>query len=291
MAKKTPEQQLIQICGEGIAAHEKHSRPSDRGGVIHRTSHKLGRHCLHASRGKDTAREPIKELISDLQSLSETKNQALKRQAKRLEISSRLIAKGHLHRTPEKLRHQYQAVICQQLGNLVIQMSDPTKREKRSEHIGELSELTTMGLINHPRDPDFMAIAALPHHDFPISNKKRGRNYDALFVHRDHGYQALQVKRACQGFCASPEKSHSNNERKYYHPQVAMVSGHCDFGIRRTNPDLQQYDLTIPELLVAAEHDPQSITGKERGILDLCASSLVTTIIEQGKSGRAGIAA
>ena len=302
MRRRTPEQLLASGCVTAIAEREEFSKPRDYGSqVVLKTSQKIGRTCLRASKGKAEVRSTAKETAIALGVLLEEKkipDPSIERKTRLFQIGSKFIAKPHLHRAPEKLRHAYQAETIRQIGELLEGLSDTTRRLQHPEYLGELCELTTIGLINRERSPDFMAIAAPPHHDFPLDlssgkkkrpKQKNPKSYDVLFVHNGWGSQALQVKRACQNFCDKPERSNSSDESGHYAGDIAMISGHCDLGVRRVSRSLAKYDLTVPQLLVADQNG--LATGEQKLALDERAEALVLTILEESRSKRAGAAA
>lgn len=295
MGRRSPDQILAGGCMEGIAVYEGFRGTRDyRDRDLLRTSSQLGRTCLHILKGKQS--KPPKEELGRfhhlLQRIIEEKelSEAEDRRAKLFKISAAFIGKQHLHRAPERLRKQYHAETVSQLDELLNKMHDTTLKRKHPVYLGEVCELTTTGLINYRRSTDYMAIAALPHHDSPGS-RKSVNSFDALFVPAEGDPQALQIKRACFNYCDKPELSRPKKEHGNYHSNIAIISGHCDLGIRRTNKDLQIYDLGVPQALVDLELRPESVSAEQQQELDLRADRLIEVIINEGRSSRAGIAA
>lgn len=280
---------------EGIAVYEGFRGTRDyRDRDLLRTSSQLGRTCLHMLKGKQS-KPPKDELgrfhhllqrIIEKKELDETEN----RRARLFKVSAALIGKQHLHRAPERLRRQYHSETISQIDELLDKMNDTTLKKKHSVYLGEVCELTTIGLINYRQSPDYMAIAALPHHDSPGS-RKSVNSFDALFVPAEGESQALQIKRACFNYCERPEISRPKKQHGNYHSNIAIISGHCDLGIRRTNKDLKTYDLNVPQMLVDLELRPGSLSAEQEEGLSQRSDRLIETIINDGSGVRAGIAA
>lgn len=292
MAKIAHHELAVGIAG-GIALREQSVSPIAMPGTdLWEASKHLGRACLEAMEASSLKNlrpntQGVKEKLGEIASLQSKslRSEALQRRINLFKIETDLIESSYLMRKPMQIRLTYQDELSNQIGAVVNQIYDPSLRKHHGALLGELTELTTAGLINYELNRNSIATLAPPHHDTNVSNKKHN-NYDVLFVNRKKGAQAIQTKLPCLGFCEQPQTRDNRDARNLYSNEIALISGHCDLGIKRI--DSQQYDLSTAELVARYNKAPETISSVEQEKLDEISELLVGTIINEGSTVRAG---
>ncbi len=263
-------------------------RPRHTRDEVYLASAGLGRICRGA-RGKsikDDVVEP-KALLAEI-ARSEKATAEKQQRARMLRLGIQLAEKHHLHRPINKVRSELQTETALQMRSMLGGLACRELKSKHSDYLGYLNELTTIALVNHPQNPEYLALPAPPHHDINDRDKTH-LNYDVLFMGmRDqHVFaQPIQVKGRCQGFCDKPNKYGKNDLGKYAY-NVALISGHCDLDID-ANVSKGKYKLEIPNLLVASVLDAENLPMAGMSRLDKLSEQLIHTIVDEGWNTRAG---
>ncbi len=164
--------------------------------------------------------------------------------------------------------------IIQELAAFDTMLTYPLIRDKDApDTLGIVSHLTALALFTRLRHPQLLAMSSLPHQNSHSDTSLRHQNYDILLVEApvtapdrpditpDHVIHKIQVKTACLGYCAGPETQPRDStariniarrakqkresllqyqlkERERYAPDIALVSGCCDLGVRGRQTDI-----------------------------------------------------
>jgi hypothetical protein len=214
-----------------------------------------------------------------------------RRQARMLELGAMMIENRNypteIANTQKRIKYETAA----QLGATIKAIGKLRGKEgenRRGTLNGDIAELTTIGLLNYGDNVNHFGAFSPPHHD---RMKNPERNHDAIFGQNVNGEeltQALQVKLACGGFCEDG-KTPEPDPRYRYTSDIALISGHCDLGLR-TDFYTKRLKLGVPELLVKSEFEPENLWSRDRRALSTLSEELVHTIVEDGASTRAGMA-
>lgn len=212
-----------------------------------------------------------------------------KREARLLELGALMIEKRNFPTEVKRAQKRLNYETALHLGHTMLELKKlhgPDDERRRGNINGRLAELTAVSLINYGKSSNHAGIFAPPHHDLM---RNTGSNQDSIFYRSSGGEaltQALQIKLRCGGFCNDTKPTPDDREK--YHPDIALISGHCDLGLK-VNPETRRIDFTIPQLLLKNELDPGSLwSGEHRKLRDYN-EALVETIVEEGRTSRSGL--
>jgi hypothetical protein len=167
-------------------------------------------------------------------------------------------------------------------GNLERSHPSPQGRNLfwRGQFLPRVVEESALGALLRIRDPRYLGLQALPHHEHDTPQGQRS-HFDATFSMATGAVactQKLQVKSACLGFCRYPDAKaveRRDDYRGQYDNDIMLISGCCDLGIRKEWEGT--HNVRTARLLMK-EVDGEA-GSRDRAALDTISSGMLDAII------------
>jgi hypothetical protein len=255
---------LVEATVEYIGQREPDDRKSidelPKGSAL-RAARLIGRGCMVRTKSADAGTQAAGNRLI-LRAIKETADAHIQVEAQRparlmAQVGSLLLAPPNEISTVRQRMH-YEVVA--QIKEIDVQLKSLGRRRdhhsigKTRALSGEKATLLGLGLITRQKHPHTLGLPALTHHDND-PHMIRGKSYDLLLIntHLNDTYEThkIQIKQGCLGLCTETRATDRLRwmQQDRYEPDIALVSGHCDFVLRPTGSDAPNLRITTNMLL------------------------------------------
>jgi hypothetical protein len=222
-----------------------------------------------------------------------------------LSVSVGLIESSHDPDAVAEIQHEEHKIVIRTLGVLLPALQLNARRTFEQPYgrtVGEVAELTALGLLTRQAPGRLLATMSLPHQNFRTNNNKAD-NFDISLIANQLKFHKIQVKAGCFGECLNQTEADytdpaadkvlrrrakrinleylQHNLRQAYSPDICLASGCCDLGMTKNGAER---DSPLGHLLVAEANG--SITPEGLQTLDTASQKLIETIANN--AGRRG---